>query len=613
MGISFSRHTKQLIDISSFSFSNRPNNLNSLNFTVQPKIMDNQHSPPRPPTETEDSSSQLDAMGHVRTHTPFESPARAARPPMPSTPRAVQYSVPSTPRNNVYGFAPGTPSGSYSLHHGSKMAVEMSTPVISNANTKFVDDEQGNRKGTPPSQLGIPDGRPLVDKSTSYGVPSSSLAPRTFGSRGPPQPFLKQTNNRPGLGVIKSLAMPSGLYSDDSSLEDGATNESILRPVELKPNRFHSFQGPSQYERKKIIHPITLSPAIEHPNTSPGASNAGQYMPNIRNAHGVKELSDTKDLDAIFKDDRTTPARSNTTLMNAKIVSPMSIDGEDNKREELTSSTELLGSAIPINDRDWSIPSIRLANHVNTFGMDGSIHSYHNLFSDDEDYTDDGGSSYDGSYVDGDDDDDVSLSSKESYDKVRRWRRISGVMRRSQSQASAGEDEDVAMVPPPQVTRTAPAAASDLDGNEDDEIPLAGASLLEQRFGDIAIDNNDQFANPPGPSSTMIFGPPSILNITAQSFDDNAAAAPSQKRRRRRHKKRRAHSHAAIEWIHTLQQTTASEGNQIIEAASSKFLTGAANKTEQSENQDAKALGMPHPLCRSSTIEAGGFAYGVEA
>ena len=572
--------------------------------------MDNQNSPPRPPTETEDSFSQHDATGLERTHTPFESPARSARPPMPSTPGGMQYSVPSTPGSHIYGIAPGTPSGSYSLNHGSKMAVELSTPVISNANTKYVDD---NRKGTPPSQLGLPDARPLVDKSTSYGVPSSGLAPRTFVSRGAPHPFLKQSNNRPGLGVMQSLEMPSGLYSDDSSLEDGATNESILRPVELKPNRFHSFQGPSQYERKKRSQPVTLSPAIEHPNTSPGASNAGQYMPNIRNAHGVKELSDTKDLDAIFKDDRPTPSRSNTSLMNTKIVSPMSIDGEDDRREEPI-STEILNASIPMNERDWSIPSIRLANHVNTFGMDGSIHSYHTLFSDEEDYTDDGGSSYDGSYVDGDDDDDVSLSSKESYDKVKRWRRISGVLRRSQSQASAGEDEDMVMVPPPQVTRTVPAVTSDLDGNEDDEVPLAGTSLLEQHFSGIAIDNNDQSANPPGSSSTAIIGPPSILNVTAQSFDDNAVAAPSQGRPRRRHKKkRRAHSHAAIEWIHTLQQTTASEGNQIIEAASSKFLTGTGNKNEESENKDTKALGLPHPLCRSSTIEAGGFAYGVEA
>ena len=333
-------------------------------------------------------------------------------------------------------------------------------------------------------------------------------------------------------------------------------------------------------------------------------------MPNIRNAHGVKELSDTKDLDAIFKADRPTPSRSTAAVLNSKMVSPMSVDDDDEDEEERQEhlSSQLLGDTIPIDDREWSIPSIRLANHVNTFGLDGSVHSYHTLFSDEEDYTDDGGSSYDGSFID---DDDASLSSKESYDKVRRWRRMSGVLRRgSQSQAVSGEDDDVVMRPPPQVTRTLHTPTSDLDGAQ-----AAGASLLEQRFGDFAIDNTEPSTNVP-PTTTSIFGPPPILNITAP-VDDNAVndAAPShERRRRRRHKKKgRSHSHSALEWIHGLKQNNASEGGQSIEAASSKFLTGASNRVDQAENQDTKALGMSHPLCRSSTIEAGGFAYGVEA
>jgi len=497
----------------------------------------------------------------------------------------------------------------------------MNTPVISNANVKYVDDDQG-KKGSPPSQLGLPTGRPLVDKSTSYGVAATGLAPRSLTARGASKPFLKQSGGTGGLGVMQSLAMPSGLYSDDSSLEEGAAHESMLRPVELKPNRFHSFQGSSQYERKKLSRPMTLSPAFEHPNISPGGSS-GQYMPNIRNAHGVKELSDTKDLDAIFKADRPTPSRSTTAALNAKMVSPMSVDDDDDeeeRQEQLTS--QLLGTTIPIDDREWSIPSIRLANHVNTFGMDESIHSYHTLFSDEEDYTDDGGSSLDGSFID---DDDASLSSKESYDKVRRWKRMSGVLRReSQNQAVSGQDDDVVMMPPPQVTRTLATPTSNLERPQAavDESPmlspLAGASLLEQRFGDFAIDNTEPSTNSLQ-TNTSIFGPPPILNITAP-VDDNDVnyAAPSyERRRRRRHKKKgRSHSHnsdAALEWIQGLQQNNASEGGQIIEAASSKFLTGTSNRAEQAENQDKKALGMPHPLCRSSTIEAGGFAYGVEA
>ena len=186
-------------------------------------------------------------------------------------------------------------------------------------------------------------------------------------------------------------------------------------------------------------------------------------------------------------------------------------------------------------------------------------------------------------------------------------------------------------MPPPQVTRTLPSATSDLDGAEATESPLlsplaGGASLLEQRFSEFAIDNTEMpsFTNPPQ-TNTAIFGTPPIVNISApsQSMDDNGVdyASPDQSRRRRRchRKKSRSHSHnshAALEWIHGLQQSNASDGGQIIEAASSKFLTGASttNKVDQvGNNQDTKALGLPHPLCRSSTIEAGGFAYGVEA
>ena len=573
--------------------------------------MDN-HSPPRPTIKNGDPSDG--SRGHSRTNTPFESPARViARPPMSSTPGGMQCNPPLTPGHaNVYGVAPATPSGNHSMQ-GLKMAAEMETPVISNANIKYVDDE-GNRDGTLPSKLGLR--RTVVDKSTSYGIPSKGLAPRTVATRGGrPQPFLVPSDNSGGLGVMNRLAMPSGLYSDDSSFEEGAANENILCPVELRPNRFNSFQGTTQYEQKKLNQPMTLSSAIEHPHATDATIGSGQYFPNIRNAHGVKELSDTQELDAIFKADYTTPSRSTIAAMNTKMVSPMSVDDDDDDEEsEEPPSAGLISSAIPIDGRDWSIPSIRLANHVNTFGMDGSLHSHRSLFSDDEDIIDDGGSSYDGSYLDGDDD-DLSLSSKESYDQVRRWRRMSGVLRRSESQNQTLTEgtADIFMMPPPQVTRSLPAATSDLDGSERNGTPLVGASLLEQRFGDIAIDSAHQ-------DVTTTFNPSPMLNIqTALSSDDNAVgyASASNDRPRgrgRRHKKKgRSRSHnsgAAMEWLQSLQQNSASEGGQIIEAASSKFLTGAAGKDD---HPDAKALGMPHPLCHSSTIEAGGFVYGIGA
>jgi hypothetical protein len=127
----------------------------------------------------------------------------------------------------------------------------------------------------------------------------------------------------------------------------------------------------------------------------------------------------------------------------------------------------------------------------------------------------------------------------------------------------------------------------------------------------------------------MINASPPIVdgNTPLQSIDDNvvdyhrdttdgAVCARPTTHRHRRHKKKgrsRSHSAAALEWIQNLQQSNVIEGSRITEAASSKFLTGVVKKVEPLDlavSQDAtKALGMPHPLCRSSTIEAGGFAY----
>ena len=96
-----------------------------------------------------------------------------------------------------------------------------------------------------------------------------------------------------------------------------------------------------------------------------------------------------------------------------------------------------------------------------------------------------------------------------------------------------------------------------------------------------------------------------------------------------------------MDWIQDLQSRSTHEVPLIAESASSKFLmggdpsnlvlgggiataaaatfTGVMNDhalrtdvgTMTSEEIVAKALGMPHPLCRSSTIETGPFTLGI--
>jgi hypothetical protein len=132
-----------------------------------------------------------------------------------------------------------------------------------------------------------------------------------------------------------------------------------------------------------------------------------------------------------------------------------------------------------------------------------------------------------------------------------------------------------------------------------------------------------------------VFGggvPPVILNVASnnpafminatQSMDDAECETRQDNRIRRSHynhrsARRRRSSHArtnsAVEWIRGLRNPSNGSGVQIVEAASSKFLIGGVDggggEAAMAATSDdvTKALGMTHPLCRSSTIEAGPF------
>jgi hypothetical protein len=89
--------------------------------------------------------------------------------------------------------------------------------------------------------------------------------------------------------------------------------------------------------------------------------------------------------------------------------------------------------------------------------------------------------------------------------------------------------------------------------------------------------------------------------------------------RRRQRRRRNKKEGAAVEWIQDLQSRS-NDVRQIAESASSKFLKGdtfalGGTATHMSvgltPEEVAKALGMPHPLCRSSTIEAGPLTLGI--
>ena len=102
-----------------------------------------------------------------------------------------------------------------------------------------------------------------------------------------------------------------------------------------------------------------------------------QYQPSLRNQHGVTEMADTKDLNAIFKAPRNTQgATLNSAGPSPKIVSPgtpaasiarmSTSEGSPMMQEASVGHSaaavdQHLQQTYPVDDRQWSIPSIRRA------------------------------------------------------------------------------------------------------------------------------------------------------------------------------------------------------------------------------------------------------------
>ena len=607
---------------------------------------------------------------HVRTATP-STPDRAdalpfvrggsgAARPCSTPDRGSPGGSTGSDRRELLG---GNVPGAFGGHHGAHIS-EL-TPVISNSGS-FVDA----RLASGPTRPGIPGlaepgapirgGRPGIDGSFSSssgdGVLSASARglrqrrlplPRAGpppakrigiegsghveGGRGGTATATEATANVPsrassllsseescdGLAHLlgERLSMPS--YSDDGSSVDTSERNARVRsergtavlgadrsifqrgggpslaaPIELGPERrFFSFQGAGQYKQRVVANcmetPSKILETIPSPSRRPPASpkkdwaavtkEQRQYQPSLRSQHGVQEMADAQDLNAIFKAPRK---------KDAAVVTPfVSPSMEDSRLQPMLSPAAEEGDpfehphplANPYHmESEWSIPSIRLANHVNqTSSSDRHPMDSFASYADFSECTEDDESFY--SFLDDDDDADASLSSRGSLDaSARRRRRISGVF---------------------QLRRKASEGAS----------PAVPAG----RSADAASGNDAVVALPPALSrraNTFDSGvPPPIFSVvtTPSTADD---AADEYRRPRRHHNRggrRRRREGAAAEWLRELQDRSRDAASGIAEAASSRFLDGRRDATGKGD--EARALGMPHPLCRSSTIEPGPF------
>ena len=243
------------------------------------------------------------------------------------------------------------------------------------------------------------------------------------------------------------------------------------------------------------------------------------------------------------------------------------------------------------------------------------------------------------------DDDDASLSSRGSVDPVvrrRRFLRASMEMASSQA-ANVAENVDGSLGGSADSSSQPPAIGQSnsfiekiqgisIENNTDTTMmegttPSAIPPHLSKRANTfdseiMMVDDTYGDSNNVGGGVLDINGPPPILNVHSSTSQGNAMddADYHQSRRSRRHRGRgrRRREGAAMGWIQELQSQT-NDAQLITESASSKFMAATSNTAGNATQTNfgmtsedvTKALGMPHPLCRSSTIEAGPFTVGI--
>eukprot|EP00577_Skeletonema_sp_RCC1716_P010587 CAMPEP_0113388728 /NCGR_PEP_ID=MMETSP0013_2-20120614/9235_1 /TAXON_ID=2843 ORGANISM="Skeletonema costatum, Strain 1716" /NCGR_SAMPLE_ID=MMETSP0013_2 /ASSEMBLY_ACC=CAM_ASM_000158 /LENGTH=808 /DNA_ID=CAMNT_0000271731 /DNA_START=187 /DNA_END=2613 /DNA_ORIENTATION=+ /assembly_acc=CAM_ASM_000158 len=521
-----------------------------------------------------------------------------------------------------------------------------------------------------------------------------------------------------------SLAILPGMYSDDESSIESSSNRgnnkrggvaSIVRhvkkkskeedtngrglflaPIELKPDRkFFSFQGTSQYmsqvggggvdttARGGRPTPPSLATIHSPPHrplgemgeyysspitTGGGGGSPKQYEPWARSQHGVTEMADTKELDAIFKSPRITRSPTaagandsdgsaiTTSLLHHTVVTPAKQEQEEEASPPTTTMITNLPpnqdpeflQPFPLDDRQYSIPSIRLANAVHRSDSLASYEMYSRTFSDEDEST------WEGSFYAGDEDDDVdteaSWSTSGSISSLRRrqfLRHLSSASSGGGGMMTSSSLEGLRHLNSSEGGGQQRMMSGSLEGmrhlnssegqqtNSSSSIPaIAPSNSFMERMQGITINqrSNTFESSSDAESYQGGGGPPVVLNVQSshpalminatQSMDDAEYETRQDHRVRRsnhhshRSARRRRSSHnrtsSAVEWIQGLQNPSNGGGVQIVEAASSKFLIGGtdgagAEEAVATSEDVSKALGMPHPLCRSSTIEAGPF------
>ena len=298
------------------------------------------------------------------------------------------------------------------------------------------------------------------------------------------------------------------------------------------------------------------------------------YQPLRKNSFevGVKNL-ESEALDSIFQ-------RGPTPRANGGGGGGGMTKGDPGQcRPPLSSGTSMSpprGSAIPLNERDWSIPSLRMANRLRDSSASTSFQSFATYSEDD--YTEE-----DNLYRDDEDDDDASLSTRGSLDVS--YTSVGGETGHHQSAAV-----DISRVPSsssgPVAVGSAPAGKT-AEGQARCQVIIGRGSI--DRVKHRSLDSRTTAASE---SDAAVVEDEEEENLSSdfpieQKEGSNDIIPPQQqqrgsplppgvdpktkKKKKKKQPKKVEMERSAIEWLRTV------EAEGISEAASSKFLTGGTN------------------------------------
>ena len=419
--------------------------------------------------------------------------------------------------------------------------------------------------------------------------------------------------------------------------------KNALAPIELRPDRtFLSFQGRREYhEASRDGDPSAPpGPPVEDLGQVDTPPQPRAYEPDLRNQHGAAQMASPRDLSAIFKGGPRTPATPATAAT-----------ADESSGDEFNVSAHL-DEDYPLDDR---IPSIRLANRVHQNAAasgSGGLPRYDSYASfTDASYTtlDDDESYY--SFLDDDPlNDSLRSGSGSGVDlaNIKRRESLSDILRRANSAGHAARVEDIVAVPPSSTLEVegglvrpagpatdamahGPSLSRRSSGSKESFPSLGRRSRTfdpESDSGAFEISGGPLGGGPNAafPVASLLPGPSAQVRVPSSS-DDGVVGASYSRRRQRRSRRRRRDEARAVEWLDSLRgaslQGSADAAGGIAEAASSRFMTAggssagatmalgggvpAAGAAPGSSDRVPleQALGLPHTLCRSSTIEAG--------